>query len=79
MKKLILVTSLGILSYSCSEKCDPILDACSHIAPTDEACLAVFERWFYNSESNECEKIVYSGCSQWGFESEVACQDCLCD
>ncbi|GEM_PF-540823 len=53
--------------------------ACFDTPPTDELCQAVFNRWFYNSETNECEQIGYSGCEQYGFETKQECEDCGCN
>ena len=52
--------------------------ACSDVVPTDEACLAYFERWFYDKANNTCEKIGYSGCNQVGFATEAECLSCVC-
>ena len=79
MKTPIYFFLLAIFFFACSDNCDPVLNTCTDIPPTNEACLAYFERWFYNSETNECEQMGYSGCSEWGFESEEACQECQCD
>lgn len=69
----------AILFLACSDNCEPVLDACTHTPPTNEVCQAYFERWFYNGVTNECEQTGYSGCSQYGFESLEACEECLCD
>ncbi|MEN8249563.1 MAG: BPTI/Kunitz domain-containing protein [Bacteroidota bacterium] len=52
---------------------------CYDTPPTDEMCTAYFERWFYNESTNSCEKIGYSGCSQYGFETQEECEKCRRD
>ena len=46
--------------------------------PQDELCQAYFERWFFDENSNTCQLIGYSGCSETGFASQEDCQQCLC-
>ena len=79
MKNQLFVICIVVITFSCSGNYKAVLDARADTTPTDEACLAYFERWFYDSETNECEQIAHSGCSEWGFESLEACQDCLCN
>ena len=70
-----LITAIG-----CTEDCtDETPATCQDVPPTDEACLAYFQRWFYNAESNACDSIGYSGCSQYGFATRVECEACQCD
>lgn len=83
MKKLILFSvclSVLFIFTSCKEECgsdsNPI---CTETVPTDEACLAFFERWFFDSNSNACQKVGYSGCSQKGFETKDECESCKCN
>jgi len=81
MKNLLaLVIILSLSLTACETTCDltNAPAACSEVVPTDEACQAAFERWFYDKNSNNCEKISYSGCSQWGFATEVECETCVC-
>lgn len=51
---------------------------CKEVPPNDEMCTAAFSRWFYFTASNTCEKISYSGCSQYGFATEEECLECKC-
>jgi hypothetical protein len=68
-----------VLLISCSKDCAPSNSSiCAETAPTNEMCLAYFQRWFYNPESNQCEQISYSGCSQRGFATENECNECIC-
>jgi hypothetical protein len=78
---LIKILSIAILlSFSnCKKECEPTNTTCNDTVPTNELCLAYFSRWFYNSSSNKCELIGYSGCSQKGFETEQECEACLCN
>ena len=83
MKSNIIVILIGLfisLSLSnCKKECEPKATTCSEAPPTNELCLAYFSRWFYNSNTNKCELIGYSGCSQKGFETEQECEACLCN
>jgi len=72
----IVFLTIGLLS--CSKDCEPKLATCNETPPTNELCQASFERWFYNKEKNECEKIGYSGCSQKGFATQQECEECKC-
>lgn len=58
------------------ENCYPV--ECEIQPPTDELCLAYFENWFYNAETNACELIGYSGCESYGFETQAECETCIC-
>ncbi len=53
--------------------------ACKEVAPTNEACQAVFQRWFFNKATNACELKAYSGCGAYGFATEIDCKDCACN
>ena len=65
---------------SCNKDCDTEQKpGCSDAVPTNEACLAYFERWFYNKNTNSCEKIGYSGCSQKGLATLQECEECKCN
>lgn len=76
----ILITGIFlILGISCERNCVESENMiCKEVPPTNEVCLAYFERWFYNEETDQCEKIAYSGCSQLGFEIEEECLTCKC-
>ncbi|XP_046855552.1 kunitz-type protease inhibitor PcKuz1-like [Xenia sp. Carnegie-2017] len=71
-----------------------LLCACSqaernvHHVDKDRACLelkktgpcrAAFQRYYYNSEDNECEKFIYGGCQENGnnFKTKRECEE-LC-
>ena len=62
----------------CSKDCEPVNTTCTERPPKDELCQAYFTRWFYNEDTNQCEEIGYSGCSQQGFETQKVCEECLC-
>lgn len=64
--------------YSCSKDCTSENAACQDTPPINELCAAYFSRWFYNEESNSCEEIGYSGCSEKGFETKAECESCGC-
>ena len=79
MKKIII---LSLLAFSilpgCKEDC--VQDAkCSEQPETGGTCLAYFENWIYNPDSEECEFKGYSGCSPIGFDTEAECEKCDCD
>lgn len=51
--------------------------ACQDTIP-QEACTAQFNRWFYNATTKTCSLISYSGCSAYGFATQIACDSCAC-
>ena len=81
---LLLIVSVAFLS-SCKEK--PCVDkkpcsddkTCYEKPASTEPCEAAFERWFYDSKTNECYKKAYSGCEIYGFASEEECEKCECN
>lgn len=76
---LFTVLSVAVLSGSCKKKdCDLKITQCSETPPTNEACQAAFNRWFFNEDANACELIGYSGCSQKGFATQEECEACKC-
>ncbi len=80
MKKIaLIILSIITLSWmACNnENCYPI--GCEIQPPTDELCLAYFENWFYNTTTNTCELIGYSGCESYGFETQAECETCICN
>jgi hypothetical protein len=74
---ILLLCGVVVLSASCKRTCTVKEDTCSDRPPTDELCEAYFERWFYNSRTDKCELIGYSGCSQKGFATKRACESCV--
>jgi len=82
MKQLIISTAsilLIMLAMSCNKKSDcNNSKVCQEQPPKDEACLAFFQRWFYNNTTQKCELIAYSGCSDKGFKTEAECNQCDC-
>lgn len=65
---------------SCKDSdCESNDPRCSENAPTDEACLAFFERWFYDCSTTTCEKVGYSGCEEYGFATKEECEICACN
>lgn len=78
MKTLLMCMLLTVTQMACQKKCDNLPEACADRPPTDEACQAYFERWFYNKNQNRCELQAYSGCAAYGFESKSECEDCKC-
>lgn len=75
MLKPLAILSICLIGFSACDKkvCEDPNNPCSDTPPTNEACAAYFERWFYNSSSNTCTLIPYSGCSQKGFATETEC------
>lgn len=78
MKKLFPILLLAIASLSaCKKECDSSVPACKDQPPTNEMCAAAFNRWFYNAQTNQCQLISYSGCSQKGFATKQDCDGCV--
>lgn len=73
---ILLVFLLGACEDDCMESSDPV---CNEQVPTDELCQAAFSRWFYDSNTETCSEIAYSGCEAYGFESQEACEACSCE
>jgi hypothetical protein len=81
MKKILIFLSFFLFTLiSCKkdEVCLKNNTICEEIPAIDELCAAFFERWFYDSSSSNCEKIGYSGCEQYGFETKQECEECDC-
>lgn len=77
--KLWILIALFSLAACEKDTCASNQDEQCQDLPESGACLAAFQSWFYNSQSNTCELISYSGCEQKGFSSEEACQACICN
>jgi len=80
MKKIIfLFLSIITLSWTAceNENCYPV--ECEVQPPTDDPCDGIFQEWFYNITTNTCELIEYSGCGGHGFETQAACEVCICN
>ena len=81
MKKVLIFLSFFlVVMISCkSDDCENLDPICNESVPIDEECLAVFERWFYDSSTSTCEKIGYSGCEEYGFSTKEDCETCQCN
>ena len=79
MKNILLAVIVTTSLISCTKECETTNPVCLETPPTSELCLAHFERWFYNDQTNTCEKISYSGCSVKGFETKEECKECDCN
>ena len=80
MKKIYLLLVIAFSLASCDKDCsNSELAKCLETPPTDEACLAFFQTWFYNKNTNSCEQIGYSGCSPKGFPTKDECEACKCN
>ncbi len=84
MKNLLMFSVCLFLFFfttSCKKDCDiaELNPACEETVPTNELCQAAFKTWFYNSETETCSEIGYSGCSQKGFETKEDCEACKCN
>lgn len=79
MKKVIFGLAIFAGVYACKKDCNNINQTCKETPPKTEVCTAYFERWFYNEQTNKCEKKAYSGCSEYGFETESECKECECN
>lgn len=44
MKNQLFVICIVVITFSCSDNCEAVLDARADTPPTDEACIAYFER-----------------------------------
>lgn len=80
MKKitLVILCIVTLTWMACdNENCYPI--ACEIQPPTNEVCAAYFENWFYNTNTNACELIGYSGCESYGFGTQTECETCICN
>ena len=82
MKKIYLLSAIALLITSCEDN-DDSNDcyctenaSCNEVPPTDELCEAYFEMWFYDSSTETCSQIGYSGCEAYGFETQAECEDC---
>lgn len=73
---LILIISGNV---SCQKECASNNPDCADVPPSNEACAAYFNRWFYNNATNKCEQKGYSGCSPYGFETLQECEECECN
>lgn len=79
MKKFFLLLLIGasVGTLGCKKGCDVKNPACKDVPPTNEMCAAYFSRWFYNAQSDQCQLIGYSGCSQKGFATQKECEGCV--
>ncbi len=83
----LLIAAFGLNFAACTRTCEELTPcdqtqknmACQDVVPTNEMCAAYFTRWFYNSESNNCQQIGYSGCSEKGFATQQECEACKCE
>lgn len=74
----VILFTVSVIFFSCSKNCELTISACQDKVPDNEDCLAYFERWIYEERKNNCELISYSGCTQVGFATEQACNECKC-
>jgi len=78
MKKLIILAIIAMTSLGCEPDCEDQAEACTEVPAMNEDCDAYFMRWFYDDGANTCSQIGYSGCEQYGFETQAACEACIC-
>lgn len=63
---------------SCNKDCEVNKPACNETPPEGQTCMAYFERWFYDQDTESCTFKSYSGCSESGFASKEECRECEC-
>lgn len=81
MKTYLTATAILLLAtfLSCQKNCEEKPAACSESPATNGmTCQAYFQSWIYNSKTNDCEFVGYSGCGMVGFETEAECEACEC-
>lgn len=74
---ILFVAFVGLTS--CKKECEVTHTVCNETVPVGELCQAAFKRWFYDKTSDSCTEISYSGCSQKGFATQEACEECKCN
>lgn len=80
MRKFSFLIAFSFCLAACDKDCNNSEQAkCLETPPTNEACQAYFQTWFYNKNTNSCEQIGYSGCSPKGFASKEECEACKCN
>lgn len=62
----------------CTRDCEPKSETCKEVPPTNELCMAAFQRWFFDANNNNCKQVSYSGCSAKGFATQQECEACKC-
>ncbi|HLU18293.1 MAG TPA: BPTI/Kunitz domain-containing protein [Edaphocola sp.] len=75
-----LVSAICLTSMGCGKApaCGTVSPSCLDRPLTNQACQAIFNRWFYNQQTNTCELISYTGCDASGFKTEEECMACKC-
>jgi len=82
MKNVLSLISISFLLSlgSCNKECaTPKPSECNDDVPTGVTCMAYWESWLYNENTNSCEFTGYSGCNAIGFETKQACEECECN
>lgn len=78
--KIFVFLGAVVLLSACDKTCDASKESvCEAYVPANESCQTTYSKWFYDEGSNTCQLVTYTGCTQRGFESEAACQVCICD
>lgn len=82
--RMFLLMSVGALLLSSAacrrdhdfhHSCHSSQPACMDTVP-NEACQAVFQRWFFDQNTQTCRQVTYSGCSARGFATQAECVEC---
>ena len=71
MKRLLLIP-LVLFVLSCEDK-DEVLDKECYIVPEIDPCEGICPTYYYNQDSNECEKFITGCCGVEAFDTLEEC------
>ena len=79
MKSLLLILLL-LINTGCNDnqeknKSEPLSDAC-YLIPDPGMCMAVFPRYYYDSDAGQCKEFIWGGCGGVvPFETKTDCEE----